>query len=189
MSQDSYLLHDLLFKIAKDHDVLTWLSNGNSDKLRSICQWLINNQSTFYELAYNPQFTAISLYSISNNNQSPILPALKVLYDLKKVTSWPRLLKFVQRQQKLNSFIPAGLKIRLYLFGVVPEHRRQGTGTLLIKELIEESIATDLPVFLETSCRSGLSFFASLDFDVYFTWQDPFLEKSVYFMRRMPCGC
>lgn len=87
----------------------------------------------------------------------------------------------LSRESKIKSFHPKEPFSYLWFIGVKPELQNKGKGSLLLKEIIEESNREDRAVYLETSVERNLSWYNNHGFEVFQTLD---FGYSLYMLRR-----
>jgi len=76
--------------------------------------------------------------------------------------------------------------IYLMVIGVAPEFQGQGYGKTLLNELIRESEASRLPVYLETSTEKNVSMYERFGFKVLDKFLHPIIDLPQWKMLREP---
>ncbi|WP_428330365.1 GNAT family N-acetyltransferase [Mucilaginibacter sp.] len=69
----------------------------------------------------------------------------------------------------------------LWFIGVDPDNQHHGLGTKLLQEVIQQSEAKNLPIYLETSTLENLPWYEKLGFQIYNKLD---LTYTLYFLRR-----
>jgi ribosomal protein S18 acetylase RimI-like enzyme len=93
-----------------------------------------------------------------------------VLLDMKLIlsaTGFSNALKAMQREAEIKKHHPPGNIYYLWFIGVTPVKQNNGTGTLLLIELINRSKELNRTVYLETSVGRNISWYQKHGFDVY----------------------
>lgn len=90
-----------------------------------------------------------------------------ILLDLKlaiKSIGVERVLKVLNKETLLKSFHPKKQYVYLWFIGVYPEFQKQGIGSSLLREIIENYRS---PICLETSASENVPWYISFGFKVY----------------------
>jgi len=71
-----------------------------------------------------------------------------------------KLSKVLKREEAIRDFHPENKYAHLWFLGVLPQEQRKGYGSKLLAELTASYSKRHLPVYLETSTRSNLPWYA-----------------------------
>ena len=75
--------------------------------------------------------------------------------------------KALIRESKIKKLHPNRLLYYLWFMGVNPSEQNKGIGTILLKDIINESIAMKRPIYLETSTLKNIPWYEKFGFSVY----------------------
>jgi hypothetical protein len=78
-----------------------------------------------------------------------------------------RIFKVLNRERKLKSYQPKKPIIYLWVFGVDKDQQSKGTGSRLLRELIQESEKQKRAIYLETSMEKNLIFYKKNGFEIF----------------------
>lgn len=91
--------------------------------------------------------------------------------------------KALQREAKIKKLQPKDLMYYLWFIGVDPVRQNKGTGSLLMQEIIKESISMQRTIFLETSTEKNIPWYKKFGFTIYNKLD---LGYDLYFLKREP---
>ena len=77
------------------------------------------------------------------------------------------LLKTLDREAKIKKLQPTTPFFHLWFIGVDPESQNKGTGSELLREVINEAEAMRRPVYLETSTLKNVPWYKKFGFKIY----------------------
>lgn len=86
----------------------------------------------------------------------------------------------LKREKKIKQSYPSKY-IHLWYIGVLPEHQREGKGSLLLKGVNDISDKLQLPVFLETSVIDNIRLYERFGFKVF---KEIDLGYKLYLLKR-----
>lgn len=89
--------------------------------------------------------------------------------------------KVLHREKAIQKLHPNEPMYYLWFIGVHPGAQHQGTGSQLLRQIIQESERIDRPLYLETSVVQNIAWYKQLGFEVYHELD---LGYTLYFMRR-----
>lgn len=89
--------------------------------------------------------------------------------------------KTLARESIINKIQPKELKYYLWFIGVDPEYQNKGIGTLLLKEIILDSVIKERPIYLETSTLKNLPWYQKFGFEIY---RELDLSYKLYFLKK-----
>ncbi len=75
--------------------------------------------------------------------------------------------KILNRDSKIKNSYPKHPIFYLWFIGVNKTEQQKGIGSDLLKEIIKESVATQRPIYLETSMPENIQFYKKFGFKVY----------------------
>ena len=75
--------------------------------------------------------------------------------------------KALARESKIKKLHPNELFYYLWFIGVDPSEQNKGIGTVLLKDIINESVALKRPIYLETSTLKNIPWYEKFGFSVY----------------------
>ena len=75
--------------------------------------------------------------------------------------------KALARESKIKKLHPNELFYYLWFIGVDPSEQNKGIGTVLLKDVINESVALKRPIYLETSTLKNIPWYEKFGFSVY----------------------
>ncbi len=107
-----------------------------------------------------------------------------VLLDLKLIFSGiglGNLKKVIAREAKIKMLQPKELMYYLWFIGVDPGEQNAGTGTLLMHDIIEESVSNKRMICLETSTLKNLPWYQKSGFTIY---NELDLGYKIFFLKR-----
>ena len=78
-----------------------------------------------------------------------------------------RVLKVLKRESMIKNQHPEEPFLYLWFIGVYPQYQKQGTGTKLLRKVVELSEKKDLPIYLETSMSQNLPWYEKHNFRIY----------------------
>ena len=93
-----------------------------------------------------------------------------ILLDLKlifKSTGLSNIKKALDRESKIKKLHPADPMYYLWFIGVDPKVQNKGTGTTLLKDVIQQAEAKNRSVYLETSTLKNIPWYEKFGFKVY----------------------
>jgi GNAT superfamily N-acetyltransferase len=93
--------------------------------------------------------------------------------------------KAVRREARIKRLQFEGDMVYLWFLGVSPDSQRQGTGSLLLEQLLGYADQMGLPVCLETSTLENMPWYGRFGFRMY-TQLD--LGYVLFFLKREPGG-
>jgi GNAT superfamily N-acetyltransferase len=103
-----------------------------------------------------PHLKKISFYSLWLN--------IKLI--LKAITIWG-VAKTLKRESRIKAIQPKGPMAYLWFIGVNHLYQHTGTGSPLLKEVINYANQKELPVYLETSTTENLPWYNRFGFQIY----------------------
>lgn len=105
---------------------------------------------------------------------------LDIKLIFKAITIWG-IAKTLKRESKIKAIKPKEPMAYLWFIGVNHLHQQTGTGSRLLKEVIEYENQKELPVYLETSTRENLQWYNRFGFHVYSEIE---LGYKLFFLKR-----
>ncbi len=95
---------------------------------------------------------------------------ITILLDIKlafSVIGIFRSLKIMSRESIIKSFHPKEPFYHLWFIGVDPSYQSKGTGSIILKEVIEDCNLEKRPICLETSTMRNLPWYEKSGFSIY----------------------
>jgi ribosomal protein S18 acetylase RimI-like enzyme len=105
---------------------------------------------------------------------------LDIKLIFKAITIWG-VAKTLKRESKIKAIQPKEPMAYLWFIGVNYLFQHEGTGSNLLKEVIEFAQQKDLPVFLETSTMENLPWYNRFGFQIYSELE---LGYKLFFLKR-----
>ena len=96
------------------------------------------------------------------------------------ITIWG-VAKTLKRESKLKAVQPKEPMAYLWFIGVNQSYQHKGTGSNLLKAVIEYAHKKELPVFLETSTTENLPWYNRFGFQIYSELE---LDYKLFFLKR-----
>lgn len=107
-----------------------------------------------------------------------------ILLDVKLIVSavgLTHIKKALARESKIKALQPDELMYYLWFIGVNPMNQKGGVGTLLLNEVIDDSVRIGRPMYLETSTLANLPWYNKFGFKVY---NELDLGYKLFFLKR-----
>lgn len=107
-----------------------------------------------------------------------------IFLDIKLIVSCigiPNIKKALTRESKIKNVQPKIPMYYLWFVGVDPGQQNKGTGTALMKEIIEDAHSMQRPVYLETSTLKNVPWYQKFGFRIYHELD---LGYSLFFMEK-----
>lgn len=108
-----------------------------------------------------------------------ILLDIKLIYTSLGINN---IKKSIRREAKIKTIQSTEKMSYLWFIGVDPKHQNIGTGSTLLKEIIEFSKAKNRDIYLETSTIKNLPWYQKFGFQIYH--EEDFGYK-LYFLRKV----
>ena len=91
------------------------------------------------------------------------------------------IMKAMRREAQVEKVHPKTLIYYLWFIGVDPKEQNKGIGSALLKEVIEEGLSKQRPIYLETSTSKNIPWYEKFGFKIYheldFSYRLFFLKK------------
>ncbi len=107
-----------------------------------------------------------------------------ILLDIKLIISAvgvKHIKKALARESKIKALQPDEPMYYLWFIGVHPTNQKAGVGTLLLNEVIDDSVRIGRPMYLETSTLANLPWYNKFGFKVY---NELDLGYKLFFLKR-----
>lgn len=107
-----------------------------------------------------------------------------ILLDVKLILSAvgvKNIKKTLAREGKINKMHPKKPMYYLWFIGVDPEHQNEGIGSILLDDIIEDSLHKKRPIYLETSTLKNLPWYKKFGFQIYHELD---LSYKLFFLKR-----
>ena len=89
--------------------------------------------------------------------------------------------KALSRESMINRIQPKGLTYYLWFIGVDPDHQRQGIGSRLLQEIIQDSEYKYRQLYLETSTLQNVPWYQQFGFTIY---HEADMGYRLFFLKR-----
>lgn len=91
--------------------------------------------------------------------------------------------KVLGREARIKAFHPKEPFCYLWFIGVQTEDQGKGTGSSLLKDIIDRCETIGHPIYLETSVKNNLPWYRKFGFEIYNTIE---FTYTLYLLRRNP---
>jgi len=185
-SQDKSLVVRLLAESFQENKSVNYIvrqDDGKFNRIRALMDYSFEMCFQFGEVWLSEDDKACALILFPHQKRTSIR---SIWLDIKLVFSaigLSGLLKALDREGKIKAKQPKIDMAYLWFIGVDPVFHHEGIGSKLIKEIISESDAKQLPVYLETSTVKNLPWYKALGFQIYNQLE---LNYTLFFLKRGP---
>ena len=185
-SQDKSLVVRLLAESFQENKSVNYIvrqDDGKFNRIRALMDYSFEMCFQFGEVWLSEDDKACALILFPHQKRTTIR---SIWLDIKLVFSaigLSGLLKALDREGKIKAKQPKIDMAYLWFIGVDPVFHHEGIGSKLIKEIISESDAKQLPVYLETSTVKNLPWYKALGFQIYNQLE---LNYTLFFLKRGP---
>jgi predicted N-acetyltransferase YhbS len=107
-----------------------------------------------------------------------------ILSDIKLIVACiglSNLIKAMNREAKIKKMHPKELMYYLWFIGVDPKEQNKGIGSILLREVIKESLSMQRTIYLETSTLKNIPWYKKFGFKIY---NELDLGYSLFFMKQ-----
>jgi len=185
-SQDKSLVVRLLAESFQENKSVNYIvrqDDGKFNRIRALMDYSFEMCFQFGEVWLSEDDKACALILFPHQKRTSIR---SIWLDIKLVFSaigLSGLSKALDREGKIKAKQPKIDMAYLWFIGVDPVFHHEGIGSKLIKEIISESDAKQLPVYLETSTVKNLPWYKALGFQIYNQLE---LNYTLFFLKRGP---
>jgi len=185
-SQDKSLVVRLLAESFQENKSVNYIvrqDDGKFNRIRALMDYSFEMCFQFGEVWLSEDDKACALILFPHQKRTTIR---SIWLDIKLVFSaigLSGLSKALDREGKIKAKQPKIDMAYLWFIGVDPVFHHEGIGSKLIKEIISESDAKQLPVYLETSTVKNLPWYKALGFQIYNQLE---LNYTLFFLKRGP---
>jgi ribosomal protein S18 acetylase RimI-like enzyme len=129
---------------------------------------------------------AVIICSLSVNKLPILEEALLTVRFVFKVIGFDGISRILKREKYVNSFHPQDEEfIYIWFIGVEKSHQKKGLGSNLLQEVIKISEQKKVPIYIETSVETNVSFYEKYGFQLYHTADEELFGFKLYFLRRL----
>ena len=125
---------------------------------------------------------ACALLLYPDRKVSPLHSALLNVRLILRCTGLARLRKTMARETIIRGIRPGGRICYLWFIGVDPLQQGNGTGSLLLEEVLSKCEQAQRPVYLETSMPQNIPWYERYGFTVYHVQED--MGYTLSFLKR-----
>ena len=185
-SQDKSLVVRLLAESFQENKSVNYIvrqDDGKFNRIRALMDYSFEMCFQFGEVWLSEDDKACALILFPHQKRTTIR---SIWLDIKLVFSaigLSGLSKALDREGKIKAKQPKIDMAYLWFIGVDPVFHHEGIGSKLIKEIISESDAKQLPIYLETSTVKNLPWYKALGFQIYNQLE---LNYTLFFLKRGP---
>ncbi|MEX2235139.1 MAG: GNAT family N-acetyltransferase [Cyclobacteriaceae bacterium] len=154
---------------------------GREHRIRKLMEYSYDMCNAFGQVWISEDGHGCTLILMSDRKRTSIRT---LLWDLKLAVSaigLRRVGKVMNRESRIKAFHPTLPYSHLWFIGVDPDHQGKGSGSSLLKEVIEECERRQSPIYLETSVDRNLSWYKKFGFEIFHTLD---LGYTLYFLKR-----
>ena len=151
-------------------------------RTQSLIEYSFNICSRFGEIWLSDDQQGCALVLLPDKKKTTLQ---SMLWDAKLATSvigLPRVMKVMDREGKVKKNHPMDPFAYLWYVGVNPDHQGQGTGTKLLRDILDEYDGRNRPVYLETSTLRNIPWYEDHGFEVY---KKLFFTYELFMLRRV----
>ncbi|HTK21055.1 MAG TPA: GNAT family N-acetyltransferase [Mucilaginibacter sp.] len=153
---------------------------GRKDALRALMDYSYEMCSLFGSVWLSDDRKACALVLYPQNRRTTLKAIMLDLKLIIKAIGLSGIKRALDRESKIKAKQPKEAMAYLWFIGVEPSQQQKGIGSKLLKEVIADATARNLPVFLETSTTPNLPWYERFGFKIY---DQLTLTYTLYFLR------
>jgi ribosomal protein S18 acetylase RimI-like enzyme len=156
--------------------------DGNrADRIKRLMRYSFNICNKFGEVWISDDQQACALILFTEKKKTTIQTILWDIDLVLTVIGFNRVKAVLKRDEMIKANHPKEAFAYLFFLGVDPEVQGKGSGSSLMREIIDHYDKLKRPIYLETSMEKNLPFYKKLGFEIFSTVQ---LSYTLYIMRR-----
>jgi GNAT superfamily N-acetyltransferase len=182
--KDKQLVVGILSKSFDDNKSVNYIvkqDKKRAQRLRCLMEYSFDMCYLFGDVFLSEDKSGCALVQFPDRKKTTLK---SILPDIKLITSCVGLLnvkKALDREGKINKLHPKELMYYLWFIGVDPQNQNKGIGSNLMNEVINDSIAKQRPVYLETSTLKNIPWYEKFGFRIY---NELDLGYKLFFLKR-----
>jgi len=153
----------------------------SSKELQALMEYSFETCLLFGQVFLSDERNACALILYPQNKKTGIQSIWLDIKLIFRAIGLSRIKIALDRESKIKALQPKIPMSYVWFIGVSPNSQRSGSGTKMMREIIQVSDQIGLPVFLETSTLENLPWYQHLGFEIYNKLD---LTYSLYFLRR-----
>lgn len=156
---------------------------GRESRIRKLMEYSFEVCQAFGEVWISEDKDACALILHPDKKRTSID---SIFADLKlaiSVIGLTRIATVLGRESRIKVFHPKEPFSYLWFIGVNPAEQNKGKGSLLLKEIIDQSIQNGRSIYLETSVDKNVPWYRKHGFQVFQTLD---FTYTLYMMKRLP---
>lgn len=181
---DKSLVIDILassFDTNKSVNYVVKQDRNRKERIRRLMEYSFDVCMEFGEVYLSDDKKGCALVLLPEKKRTTIR---SILWDAKLAFSSigiDRIARVLEREKQIKSHHPKSPLLYLWFMGVNPEDQHKGIGTNLLNEVIRESVASERPIYLETSTMTNIPWYQKFGFEIL---KELDLTYKLYIMNR-----
>lgn len=159
----------ILFEAFQDNKSIRYIAGKKENKIRFLMQYSFQSCLNHGEVFISENGECCALLQFFDKKKFSLRDSLWDLKLIFKTVGLANLPKVLSREAFIKKHYPKAKFSYLWFIGVNPRKQSMGTGTELLKHVLEYSKALGRPVYLETSTEKNISWYTKNGFRVYVT--------------------
>ena len=182
---------DILSDCFDTNRTVNWIVKQDSkrkERIRSLVDYSFETCLRSGKVLLTDDLNAVIMYSIPDNKLPILEEAYLTLQFVMNVAGIEGIGRAFKREGYIKEHHPQGEEDMMYVWfiGVEQHYQHTGLGATLVQEVIKQSVADQLPIYLETSIEQNVVFYKKFGFEVYHTSNEEVFGFELYFLRRLP---
>ena len=180
--QDKQLIVNILVKSFDENKSVNYIvkqDNKRKQRLRKLMEYLFDVCFMLGDVFLSDNKKACALIVKSDLKKTSFKSVLLNLKLVLSVTGLLNLKKVIKRESAINTLHPKNEAYHyLWFIGVDQQDQNKGIGSKLLNDIITESAALNIPIYLETSVAKNVTWYEKFGFVLY---------KKLYFGYELFC--
>jgi len=158
---------DILWKAFKNNKSVNYIAGEKEKKIRFLMQYSFENCMDNGQVFLSEDENACAMIQFMDKKKSFWKNTYLDIQLILKTVGIPNIPKVLARESFIKKHYPKELFTYLWFIGVEPENQGKGSGSRILKSVLDYSKKLNRPVYLETSTQRNLPWYKAHGFDVY----------------------
>jgi ribosomal protein S18 acetylase RimI-like enzyme len=182
--QDKPLIVDILTQSFESNQSVNYVVNQNGkriNRIRALMDYSFEVCKLFGDVFISDDRKACALIMYPDKKKTSLKAIMLDIKLIIQCVGIKNIKKTLNREALIKKIQPKELMTYLWFIGVKPEDQNKGFGSNMLQSIIDYSVQSNRPIYLETSTVRNLPWYKRFGFEIY-NEQD--LSYRLYFLKR-----
>jgi ribosomal protein S18 acetylase RimI-like enzyme len=182
--QDKPLIVDILTQSFESNQSVNYVVNQNGkriNRIQALMDYSFEVCKLFGDVFISDDRKACALIMYPDKKKTSLKAIMLDIKLIIQCVGIKNIKKTLNREALIKKIQPKELMTYLWFIGVKPEDQNKGFGSNMLQSIIDFSVQSNRPIYLETSTVRNLPWYKRFGFEIY-NEQD--LSYRLYFLKR-----